>query len=181
MRVRHSGFTLIELMIVVAIIGILASVAIPQFRTFQLRSKTAERSLVMSAINRAADDYFAREGRYPTITSPTTSQLSTSWNPSMDPVPYKRPMPLTMTDWAKLSLRIDGNVYYSYLASGNSGPGYRDMYTYAVGDLDGNRDWTGGGSTYCYQRHYRYWTGTSMTSDTLWDSSLAYPDLSGCY
>jgi type IV pilus assembly protein PilA len=179
MRVRHRGFTLIELMIVVGIIGLLASVAIPQFQRFQLRSKTAERALLMSAIERAVDDYYARESRYPTILSATTSQLNTSWNPSLPAVPFKRPMPLTSADWNKLNLRIDGNVYYSYYATAYAAPGTRYMYDYGVGDLDGDREYMRTG--YCYIYHYRQWSGSMMVSDTTTDTARDVASTRGCF
>lgn len=61
---RRGGFTLIELMIVVAIIGILAAIAIPNFMKFQLRAKSAEGKTNIAAIRVAQEGYMAEYGTY---------------------------------------------------------------------------------------------------------------------
>jgi type IV pilus assembly protein PilA len=59
---RKSGFTLIELMIVVAIIGILAAIAIPNFLRFQLKAKTSEGKTNIAAIRTAQQSYYSEFG-----------------------------------------------------------------------------------------------------------------------
>ena len=63
-RKSNKGFTLIELMIVVAIIGILAAIAIPNFLRFQLKSKSSEGKVNIAAIRTAEASYLAEFGVY---------------------------------------------------------------------------------------------------------------------
>jgi type IV pilus assembly protein PilA len=59
-----KGFTLIELMIVVAIIGILAAIAIPNFLRFQAKSKQSEAKTNLSGIFTAETSYFAEQNAF---------------------------------------------------------------------------------------------------------------------
>ncbi len=61
---KHYGFTLIELMIVVAIIGILASIAIPNFLKFQAKAKQSEAKGNLGFLHTAMVAYFGESNTY---------------------------------------------------------------------------------------------------------------------
>ena len=63
-KMLKKGFTLVELMIVVAIIGILAAIAIPNFIKFQARSKQSEAKTDLKGIFPAEKSYFAEKDSY---------------------------------------------------------------------------------------------------------------------
>lgn len=57
---KNEGFTLIELMIVVVIIGVLAAVAVPQFLKYQLKAKTSESTRMVGGIKTATESFFSK-------------------------------------------------------------------------------------------------------------------------
>jgi type IV pilus assembly protein PilE len=71
---RNKGFTLIELMITVVIIGILAAVAMPSYQTYVIRGNIPEAGSGLSELRLRIEQYFADNRTYVTFTCPSPSQ-----------------------------------------------------------------------------------------------------------
>ncbi len=79
MKQMQKGFTLIELMIVVAIIGILAAVAIPQYQDYVTRAKLSRVATFADPIKTAISEYAQENGVTSTNMTPLTSLAAADW------------------------------------------------------------------------------------------------------
>lgn len=102
---NKEGFTLVELMIVVAIIGILAAIAIPNFLAYQLKSKSAEAKTNIGAIKTSLVAYAAERDEYLTASSTPAGNATTqklAWTP------------IGGEGFESLGFAPSGDVYFRY-------------------------------------------------------------------
>ncbi len=144
---QRKGFTLIELMIVVAIIGILAAIAIPNFIRYQLRSKTTEAKVVMGGIKTSQESFRAEYDNYvaalrtPDLDPSTTKQ---PWGAVACPTHCGRQNNVQCNEFSCIGYEPSGQVYYRYQSTrteavtGANGQVSAEYTVDAIADLDGD-------------------------------------------
>jgi prepilin-type N-terminal cleavage/methylation domain-containing protein len=142
LRARAPGFTLIELMVVVAILGVLAALAIPSFTLYVRRSKTAEASQNLSSMFKCAAAYMAQEHADRNLDGSIGTYCSVG-SDVVAPTPAARKQRFVPGDNAvALGFTIADDVYYGYGLTGSHFCGWTAnvaVYTFtAQGDLDGD-------------------------------------------
>ncbi len=130
---KQQGFTLIELMIVVAIIGILAAVAIPAFMDYMKKSKKTEASLQLNKISKNSKTYYITNSTFVT----TNGAIQPGAAGAACSGPNKKFAVnaagwLDNAGWQALDFQIDEPNLFSYTYTGGS----TVATAMAIGDLD---------------------------------------------
>ena len=150
---KRDGFTLIELMIVVAIIGILAAIAIPAFMSYMRRAKTSEASNNLKNLFQSAASYYSNETwgtqgvqrgntvatSFCTVTTGTTGNTADTGKTQLD---FEA---AALSNFRAMGFSIGDPVYYNYEIAGTGADGLcghaagENIYSFrANGDLDGD-------------------------------------------
>ena len=144
---RYEAFTLVELMIVIVIVAVLATVAVPAFSSVMYRARSGEVYSFLGQIKNRQEAYRAEFGQYCAISGRSSwGMFAPRTTPDEDPASW-----MTTTEWTQLGARPDGAVrcIYSVLAGppttrppGASGGGYdgSDYWFVSQGRCDLNGD-----------------------------------------
>ncbi len=137
---KKGGFTLIELMIVVAIIGILAAIAIPNFLRFQLKAKSSEGKTNLAAIRTAEESYYSEFGLYVSaLASPPT--IDKNLKKAFDNVANGPNAGFDRLGWSP-----EGWVFFNYVVKADAA--YSEFTASAQADIDAD----GVGQTWGYRK-----------------------------
>ena len=126
---RRWGFTLIEIMIVVAIVGVLSAIAIPNLLRYQLRARSTEAGVNLKAISVAEEAYWSEFGTYVSSGATVPAVM-----PGARSVVFPSNAGFDALGWAP-----EGSVYFQYRINADNGGGTGALLRYtaeAAGDLD---------------------------------------------
>ncbi len=115
-RARTRGVTLVEVMVVTAIIGVMAALASVGYGRWVRTAKMAEATNMIAAIKNAQENYFSQTGNYLDVSK---SVLPGDLFPLQTPLPKKVPWPDTPcswcnADWQRLAIKATEPVGFSY-------------------------------------------------------------------
>jgi len=121
---RRGGFSIIEIMIAMAIIGVLATIAIPKYAVYQLKTKSAEAKTNLGGIRTSQEAYYSEYGAF----------VAASPEPAIIPGSNRAVFDSLSSDFQSLGWQPEGRIFFSYGVAVN---GDASAYTADAGaDID---------------------------------------------
>jgi general secretion pathway protein G len=136
-RRRQSGFTLLELIIVIAIIGILATIAMPALKNMPVRAKESVLKTNLRTLRDMIDQYYGDKGKYPTALAALVDEGYVRRLP-VDPITK------SSDTWIPVFEEVDPDHPPAETDTDPSKPGIVDVHSGAPGNsLDGTpyKEW----------------------------------------
>jgi general secretion pathway protein G len=115
---KSKGFTIVELLIVIVVIGILATLVIVTFTGIQQKARNSQRQTDINAVDSHVESFFAQYGFYPSYKDLTNATFRASYLKGLDPAALVDPKGNSIASSAAAS----GTYTYSYTPA-NSGSG----------------------------------------------------------
>jgi prepilin-type N-terminal cleavage/methylation domain-containing protein len=154
---RPRGFTIIELMVSVAIVGILASLAVPAYQLYRLQAKVTESKAIIGGVRVSQQSFMATNDYYANINIPNPDPAGPAgpagarkrmWDQIPCPNTCPRIAPATCNRFACIGFQANSTLYYHFASpSGVFGPnGIPEFAVGGTGDID--EDGTPGNFTY---------------------------------
>jgi prepilin-type N-terminal cleavage/methylation domain-containing protein len=156
---RSGGFTLIELMITVALIGILAAIAVTSFQLYQLRSKRSEALVNLGALRKAQLAYFHEAGGFVPC-APSPALAGYPWVDKQNWPPTGGFSSTPGLGFDVLGWQPEGPTYFDYDTNAQQGANGWYFTAAAYGDTDGDGNY----SAFLYV--YPDSTGATLTNLT---------------
>lgn len=127
---KRQGFTIVELLIVIVVIGILAAITIVAYNGVQQRARDTKRKQDIEVIAKSLELYYIDNGKYPTSSGSTS--INVSWSTTADASwanlaaqlkPYANNLPADPISTPNISFQT-GGYNYSYYSDPNAGGNY---------------------------------------------------------
>jgi len=148
LKQRQSGFTIVELLIVIVIIGILATLVIVTFSGVQQRARDSERKTDINAVAGQLEAAYAKTGTYPGLAGLNDSATRSTLEIRIDTKAFADPSNAASTTLAATAAS-GSSAAYGYATTGCTGTGTAEVCTGYT--LTANLENTSGGATYSRQ------------------------------
>ncbi len=116
---NKKGFTIVELLIVIVVIGILATLVIVTFTGIQQKGRNSQRQTDINAVDSHVESFYAQHGFYPTLADLQSSTFVSKWLKGLDPEALRDPKQAS----GQTIKATSSSSEYSYVASNTGGTG----------------------------------------------------------